>query len=243
MFLTAAWRHLVMLNYVVDPQVLAAYVPSGTRLDTWGDRHYLSVVAFRFLNTKVRGVPIPFHRNFDEINLRFYVGREASDGWRRGVVFIKEVVPRWAVAAVARWMYHENYTTCSTRSTVVLPNGADGMLEYSWRPRRMDPMTVKVNISGSPEAWVPGSMEEFITEHYWGYAAQRDGGTVEYRVEHPPWQLWHGRMAELSGPVAEFYGARIGEVLSQSPVSAFVATGSPVVVRQGRRLDPTRNPT
>ena len=235
-FLTAQWRHLVMLNYVVDPAVLDPYVPTGTTLDAWAGRHYVSVVAFRFLNTRIKGVRIPFHQNFDEINLRFYVGREGPDGRRRGVVFIKEVVPRWAIAAVARWVYNENYVACPTRSSINLPTGADGALAFSWRPQKMEELAVKVTVSGSPHSWESGSEAEFITEHYWGYAAQRDGGTIEYRVEHPPWDIWVGHRAKLTGPVAKFYGPAFGAVLSQTPASAFVATGSPVTVRQGQRL-------
>ncbi len=235
-FLTAHWRHLVMLNYVVDPVVLRPHVPRGTTLDEWSGRHYLSVVAFRFLGTRIKGVPIPCHRDFDEINLRFYVGRQGAEGWRRGVVFIKEVVPRWAVAAVARWVYHENYVACPTRSSVDLPNGVDGTLHFSWRPRRIGELAVSAAITGRPRSWDAGSEAEFITQHYWGYATQRDRGTKEYRVEHPPWKIWVAHGAELTGPVAEFYGPAFGEFLSRPPVSAFVATGSPVTVRQGQRL-------
>jgi len=235
-FLTAEWRHLAMLNYAVDPEILAAHVPAGTTLDTWNGVHYLSVVAFRFLDTRIHGVPIPFHRNFDEINLRFYVGREGHEGWRRGVVFIKEVVPRKAIAAVARWVYNENYLACPTRSFITLPADDNGLVSYSWRPRGMPELAVEVSISGSSKVTAPGSQEEFITEHYWGYAAQRDGGTIEYRVEHPPWEVWPGHTAKLIGPVGQFYGRDFGEALSTAPVSAFVARGSPVIVRKGHRL-------
>src|SRR5690606_40211851 len=96
------WRRLVMLNYDVDPAVLRPLVPHGVELDTWEGRYLVSVVGFQFLDTRLLGVPVPFHRDFDEINLRFYVRRRADDGWRRGVVFVKEIVPRRALAAVAR---------------------------------------------------------------------------------------------------------------------------------------------
>ena len=108
-FLTAHWRNLAMLNYVVDPSVLASRVPHGTELDSWQGRCYVSLVGFRFLNTRVRGWRIPFHQNFEEVNLRFYVRREHSGSSRRGVVFIREMVPKWAVAMVARSVFHENY--------------------------------------------------------------------------------------------------------------------------------------
>jgi uncharacterized protein YqjF (DUF2071 family) len=68
-FLTAEWRHLAMLNYIIDPALLKPLVPAGTELDFWGGQTYVSMVGFLFLNTRVRGIPIPFHRNFEEINL------------------------------------------------------------------------------------------------------------------------------------------------------------------------------
>jgi uncharacterized protein YqjF (DUF2071 family) len=86
-FLTAEWRDLAMLNYEIDAAVLRPFVPAGTELDAWGGRTFVSVVGFRFLGTRVRGVPVPGHRDFEELNLRFYVRRVADDGPRRGVVF------------------------------------------------------------------------------------------------------------------------------------------------------------
>jgi hypothetical protein len=32
-FLTANWRYLAVLNYVVDPRLLAPFVPVGTEID------------------------------------------------------------------------------------------------------------------------------------------------------------------------------------------------------------------
>jgi hypothetical protein len=80
-FLTVQWRHLVMLNSEVESSALTGRVPGGTELDTWRGRTYLSLVGFLFLDTRVLGVPIPFHRDFEEVNLRFYVPRRADDGW------------------------------------------------------------------------------------------------------------------------------------------------------------------
>ena len=226
-----------MLNYEIDPAILTPFVPRGTELDIWQGRHHVSIVAFRFLHTRVRGIPIPFHRNFDEINLRFYVRRDVSGERRRGVVFIKEVVPRRAIAAVARWVYNENYVACPTDSSIDLPDGESaGSVVFSWRPKGMDRFTASVNVAGQPRVLTPQSEAEFITEHFWGYAAQRDGSTVEYQVEHPSWQIWPGLEPALTGPVGTFYGSRFAATLSQAPRSAFVANGSDVIVRQGRHL-------
>lgn len=101
-FLTAEWRYLAMLNYEIEPRILMPFVPRGTELDGWGGKTFVSMIAFLFLNTRVMGLAIPSHRDFEEINLRFYVRRKADDGWRRGVAFVKEIVPRAAIALTAR---------------------------------------------------------------------------------------------------------------------------------------------
>lgn len=239
-FLSAAWRHLVMLNYEIDPAVLRPLVPKGTELDPWDGRHFVSVVGFLFLNTRVLGVPIPFHRNFEEVNLRFYVRRRADDGWRRGVVFVKEIAPRRAIVAVARWVYNENYVARPMVSRVSLPDpdrGTSGCVEYRWTSgtRRY---AVGAAFAGAPVLPGPGSEEEFITEHYWGYACQRDGSSLEYRVEHPRWRVWRASRAWLDGDMKDLYGAPYDDALRRPPSSAFVVEGSDVVVYRGERISP-----
>jgi hypothetical protein len=233
-FLTAEWRDLVMLNYAVDPTILAPHVPDGTEVDAWRGTTFVSLVAFSFLDTRVKGVAVPFHRNFEEINLRFYVRAKGPEGWRRGVVFVREVVPRRAIAAVARRLYNENYTACPTRCRRGTRAGTE-TLEYGWRSNG-EWLSIGAAFSGRPALPAEGSEEEFITEHYWGYSSQRDGGTVEYRVEHPRWNVWTASGHTAVGDFERFYGAEFGEALAASPSSAFVADGSAVVVRRGACL-------
>jgi uncharacterized protein YqjF (DUF2071 family) len=234
-FLEAEWRNLAMLNYEVEPSLLAGFVPAGTELDRWDGKVFVSLVGFRFLKTRVRGFPIPFHRNFDEVNLRFYVRRMEGDETRRGVVFIREIVPRWAIAAVARKVYNERYVALPMRHRLE-STGRDVLVEYGWRCDG-EWNRIRLRTEGSPTLPPENSAERFITEHYWGYARQSDGGTVEYRVEHPPWRVWGGREAAYEGNVAELYGSDLAAVVKGEPSSAFLAEGSEVTVLRGRRLD------
>lgn len=229
-FLTAQWKDLVMLNYEVAPALLRERVPHGTELDCWQGKALVSMVGFLFLETRVLGVPIPFHRNFEEVNLRFYVRRKGPEGWRRGAVFIKEIVPRLAIATVARLCYNENYEAMAMRHQI----SADG-IHYGWRWQRQW-NSLSAQITGTPKLPQTGSEEEFITEHYWGYAKQRKGGTVEYRVEHPPWSVWRAYAAAFECDVRGIYGTSFVEYLQGQPTSAFVAVGSPVTVYQGVKL-------
>ena len=236
-FLTAEWRHLAMLNYEIDPAYLLSFVPDGTELDSWNGKTFISVVGFLFVNTKMRGVAIPFHTDFEEVNLRFYVRRLGDEGWRRGVVFIKEIVPKPAIAAVARLVYNENYIALPMRHVITAASFSPPALgvEYSWRfKNRWNCLQVKTK--GSLQPIAAGSEEEFITEHYWGYARQKDGGCMEYQVEHPPWRVWQVSDCVLDCDAAGLYGETFAESLQGTPSSAFLAEGSPVVVRQGVKL-------
>jgi len=212
-------------------------VPRGTELDRWHSKTMVSVVGFMFLETCVLGIKIPFHVRFEEVNLRFYVRRKAEDGWRRGVVFIKEIVPRRVIAAAARLFYSENYIARPMRHRVELDESMAerGMVEYGWRNtgrwNRLRAVTM-----GAARRLVDGSEAEFITEHYWGYATQRDGGTVEYQVEHPRWSVWDVSEHDFDCDIGAIYGAEFVESLSVPPSSAFVALGSEITVRRGLRI-------
>ena len=234
-FLTADWRTLAMLNYEVDPSLLLPFVPSGTELDQWNEKVFVSLVGFRFLNTKILGVSFPFHRNFDEVNLRFYVRRKESGEIRRGVVFIKEIVPRWAIATVARIFYNERYVSLPMRHRIQTNSDSGLSVEYGWRSR-VGWNQIRLATAGNPALPEEGSEEQFITEHYWGYAVQRDGSLIEYRVEHPSWRVWQCPNAKLEGDLSELYGQDLAMARTKPPTSAFLAEGSEVTVRRGRKL-------
>lgn len=235
-FLTAEWRHLVMINYAIDGEVLEPYVPANTELDVWNGTTYVSLVAFRFLNTKVKGLAIPFHRNFEEINLRFYVRAPGPEGWRRGVVFVREVVPRAAIASIARWFYNEKYVACPTGSVInEQREDGPGGASYSWKHRGKW-LGIGAEYEGRPLLPAVDSEEEFISEHYWGYSRQRDGSTVEYRVMHPQWRVWSATGHTAEGDFAGFYGPEFAAALAQPPTSVFVAEGSAVSVHKGDLL-------
>ena len=232
-FLSAEWRDLVMVNYEADPAILIPLVPRGTELDFWEGRALISMVGFLFLNTKVMGIPVPFHRNFEAVNLRFYVRRKSADGWRRGVVFIREIVPRFAIAAIARMVYNEKYISLPMRHEI--QKGEEQEIRYEWECHgSWNSIFVKTMPGGSKP--IPGSQEEFITEHFWGYSVQKDGGTIEYQVEHPQWSVSSTSNAILKCDIAGLYGMEYESALSSQPVSAFVADGSEVRVLQGHRI-------
>jgi hypothetical protein len=216
-----------MLNFVVDPNILAPLVPPGTEIDFENGETFLSVVGFLFLDTRLLGLPIPLHRDFEEVNLRFYVRKKSADTWRRGVVFVRELVPRRAIAVVARTFYGENYVALPMKHEI---DHVDGKLsvEYSWRRGRKWE-SLKMSGIGDPQTIPAGTHAEFITEHYWGFTKIRSGCS-EYRVEHPLWKIWKSDTFEFKADVATLYGEQFVEPLSIVPRSAFIAEGSPIQV-------------
>ncbi len=226
-FLTAGWHNLAMLNFVVDPEVLLPYVPAGTTLDSWQGRTFVTVVGFQFINAKVLGIALPFHRQFEEVNLRFYVVRQGPDGLRRGVVFLREIAPKRLVSFVARWFFNEKYVTMPMRQSV-----KSGLVQYEWwHGGRWNGLSLRVH--GDAKPLVVGTHEEFIAEHYWAYTQQPDGSTMEYQVEHPPWHATPASLACYDCDVEAIYGKAFVPYLRE-PSSVFVADGSPVIVRRGQ---------
>lgn len=241
-FMTAIWRHLLVINYDVQPELLMPLVPDGTVLDVWENRALVSLVAFRFLDTRLRWGSIPGHRNFSEVNLRFYVRHRAADGtWRRGVTFVKEIVPRVMIAALARWLFNEPYVSCPMRHRIDMlgaTDGSSGSVSYSWRTRGRW-HSIAAETAGRPALPPTESEAAFTIEHYWGYTAQKGGGTKEYRVDHEPWRIWSVSRPTVTFDVATVYGPQWSEPLAQLPTLALVAEGSAVAVYPGHRLTPS----
>jgi len=230
-----------MAQYTVDIAVLTPYLPAGVGLDLYQNTCVVSLVGFLFDRVRVKGIAIPFHTRFEEVNLRFYVARTEPDGTRkRGVVFIREFVPRAAITLVANVLYEEPYDTVATKSSII---GTAGSLSvgYAWKYRQAW-QSLEVKASPAAEPILPGSEAEFITEHYWGYTKRRGargsrGYTSEYEVRHPRWETYAIRSYEIHADFGALYGAAFASLNEQEPRSVLLAEGSAVSVHSGRRLN------
>ena len=162
-FLKAEWRKLAIINYDINPEILLKYLPEGTELDFYQDKCYVSLVGFMFLNTKLLGLPIPFHRNFEEVNLRFYVKKKENGIWKRGVVFIKEIVPKPALSFVANSVYKENYTTMPMKNKMHEKDN-ELLIQYSWKDKTWH--SIEITAENQLLKMEADSEFEFITELY-----------------------------------------------------------------------------
>ncbi len=221
-FLSAHWRHLVLLNYEVDPEVLRPHLPMGTELDFRDGKTYFSLVAFLFEKTSLFGViPAFFHRNFEEVNLRFYVQRTEGDAIKRGVVFVKEVVPKPFLAWTAKTFYNENYVSMPMSNEII--EGSSYL--YQWGDHSLGVKTDSKLIQADEN-----SMERWITEHYWGYTKVSESKTFEYEVKHPVWSLYSVTDHSVDIDIKSLYGAEFQSAFDAGPSSAFLADGSEVSV-------------
>lgn len=232
-FLNAEWRKLAMANFAINPSILEKYVPHKTELDIFNGTCYVSLVGFLFANTKLKGVKIPFHTNFEEVNLRFYVKHQEEGEWKRGVVFVKEIVPKPMLTWVANTIYKENYET--------MPMGHKweqkediSEVSYNWKSENHNVLAVTVN--NTPQNLVEGSEAEFITEHYWGYTKVSNSKTLEYKVEHPQWQTYAVLDYKIDADFGELYGNEFSFLNNEKPLSVFLAEGSEIKVLDTKRI-------
>lgn len=229
-FLTAYWKDLIMANYEVEPSLLADRVPVGAELDLQEGKCFVSLVGFMFLKTRVLGLPIPFHVNFEEVNLRYYVKREVDGEIRRAVCFIKEIVPRFAIATVARVVYGEPYECWK-----MAHSRTEDTVSYRWSKGGCE-NRLSVEIEENLGVPAENSHGEFIIEHYWGYTKRGGNRVDEYRVEHPKWELFSVKNEVIDVDFGKTYGENFTFLADTKPFSVLLAKGSDVAVYKGKQL-------
>jgi uncharacterized protein YqjF (DUF2071 family) len=224
----------MMANYAIDPKILEPYVPYKTELDLWNGTCYVSLIGFMFLNTTVKGIRFPFHVNFEEVNLRFYVRHKDNGEWKRGVVFHKELVPRFALSFIANTLYGEHYESLPMAHQWDIKKDSLSV-EYKWK-KAGQWHSMEINTTSAQSDIEAGSEEEFITEHYWGYTKIKDQVTSEYGVEHPRWKIYDAMDYAIDVNFEANYGKAFAFLQSEKPKSVFLAEGSEVEIKAGRKI-------
>ncbi len=233
-FLTAEWRKLAIANYAVDPAILRPFIPYKTELDLWQNKCYVSLVGFMFLNTRIKGIRIPFHEHFEEVNLRFYLRYKENGEWKRGVCFIREIVPRHALTFVANALYNEKYMTLPMAHEWYQKDNRL-TVSYKWKHKK-DWYYLTVNADPISRKILPGSEEEFITEHYWGYTRIDNKVTSEYGVEHPRWETYKVNDHDICIDFGKMYGSEFAYLNEYPPDSVMLAEGSEIIVRSAGKI-------
>lgn len=229
-FLSAKWNNLIMANYIINPDYLLKYLPVGTEIDLWENKCYVSLVGFMFNDTKVLGFKIPKHTDFEEVNLRFYVKHLENGEWKRGVVFIKEIVPKQAITFVANTLYKENYQTFSMHHEDKL-EAEIRTVAYHWKNH-----SIAVKAYDFSTTIDPDSEAEFITEHYFGYTKYNENTTYEYEVKHPKWNQYTIKNYNINVDFKEVYGLDFEFLDHVKPNSVFLVDGSEISVANKRKI-------
>ncbi|WP_342663477.1 DUF2071 domain-containing protein [Flavobacterium tegetincola] len=231
-FMKAEWNDLLFINYQIDPKLLEKYVPKGTEIDLFNGKCYISLIGFMFENVKVLGIKIPYHVNFEEVNLRFYVKRFEDGNWRRGVVFIKEIVPKHAITFVANTLYNEQYQTLPMRHERTVTK-TSRFFKYEWlKENYRNSISVETEKKLMPIE--ENSEAEFISEHYYGYTIPPRQKTVEYEVKHPRWQQYKVIDYALTVDFELTYGKEFAFLQDLKADSCFVAKGSKISIESKR---------
>ncbi|MDQ6529498.1 DUF2071 domain-containing protein [Flavobacterium sp. LHD-85] len=234
-FLKAEWQNLALFNYEIDARILEKYLPTGTEIDIWNNKCYVSLVGFMFKNTKVLGLKVPFHINFEEVNLRFYVKRFENGEWKRGVVFIKEIVPKKAITFIANTLYQEHYETQKMRHKIIENENTNTFI-YQWKNDK-EWNTIEIETKKVLSKIEIDSEAEFITEHYFGYTKIDKETTFEYEVTHPRWEQFEVVNHKIDIDFEKNYGSDFGFLQTQNPTSVFLAEGSKITVKNKRKIE------
>ncbi|WP_420574757.1 YqjF family protein [Kordia sp.] len=233
-FLTAEWRKLIFINYTVHPKLLEEYVPKGTELDIWEGKCLVSIVGFMFKNTKVLGCKMPSLHTFEEVNLRFYVKRKEGNIWKRGTVFIQEIVPKRILSFVANTVYNEHYITLPmSHNWHMTPKSIEVL--YTWHNKRIK-QSISVKAENNPKMLPENSEIEFITEHYFGYTKYDDSKTFEYEVTHPKWLYYAVDYYNVQIDFELNYGKKFAHLTKQQPDSVFLMEGSAITVEPKKSI-------
>jgi len=227
-FLTAKWENLIMANYEIEAAILLPYLPKGVELDYYDGKTYVSLVGFLFKESSIFNIPIPFMGTFEEINLRFYVVRKVGAELRRGVVFINETVPSKIVAWTANKLYKEHYIAIPTKYhwDLAKPNKE---ISYQWKVQSKW-NSIKVIASKEKQKMKTGSFEEFIFEHYFGYTRVNAEKSVEYKINHPSWEINTIYDSHIDCDFVSCYGPAFKMLNTAKPQSVMLAEGSTISV-------------
>lgn len=221
-FMTARWSNPLLLTYRAPTPLLRRLTHPHLELDEWEGHTHVSLVAFEFQDTRIRGRRVPGFINFSQLNLRTYV----RQGDRRGVTYIKEYVPSRVIAVIARLRFNEPYHRLDIASQTE-GAGEELKIEHHWHHGGTDQYVQATATQASLMPPDDGSVYHF-TEHRWGFGSSRGGALIPYRVEHPVWAVRTLRSIDYRVDFESLYGPDWAFLSNQEPVRTTLAVGSAV---------------
>jgi uncharacterized protein YqjF (DUF2071 family) len=213
----------MVASFEADHKLLKEFIPHKTELADWNGKFYMSLVGFLFEKPSLLGIPSPIFRKFEEINLRFYVRRKIKNGWRKGVVFIKEIAPSSTIGLFAKWLYGENFISLPTKHSIKKIQD-ETQLCYNWKVR--DGWNhMKLRYSNKELIPPPESLEAFIHDHFYGYTYGKNRSR-EFCIEHKPWKIFPGLSFGMKLNARELYGEAFSHYFNAPVSMPFLMDGS-----------------
>ncbi len=223
-FLTAHWNDLLSFTFAVNPRPLQPYLPPDLELDLLDGQALISLVGFRFRQTRIFGCTWPGYRDFPELNLRFYV----QEGDRRGVIFIREFVPLHMVSWIARWFYNEHYITAPLRHE--LERQGDRLIARCRLTLGGQEHLLEIHAQAASVMTTEDSLDHRFKELHWGYNVDHQGRTRRYEVSHPPWRIFPVLQHRLQLDWRTVYGPEWQWLQDVQPLHVMLVEGSEVSV-------------
>ena len=224
-FLTAHERYIAMLSYRADPALVKPYIPTEVELDLYGGEMFLSLVAFLSLETRLPLFSNLKQTNFERIDLRFNVRRKSADTWRRGISFVRRILPKAVASGMARAFPTEIASGSPLKSDIVDCDNTINV-NYSWKCATKW-RSLQMCAAGTPRAIPAGTFEDYLLERNW-YFGEFRRGCSEYRVERPRWRVWEVSCANLDHDINKLFPEEFAQLLSRPPALQLLAEGSHV---------------
>lgn len=234
----ASWHDMVVINFDIEPRIVEMHLPPGLEVDLYNDHSFISLVALKCRDTVIKGIRIPFHSNYAQLQLRCYVKRTDGDTTRRGTFFIKRFVPSRRVARLMSWWTGQKYQHMRIRTHVsgfqetdpnIMPEAQyECFVNGRWNK-------IKIKARSQRRKLRPESKDQFILDHQYAYYS--DGkNTFEYLVDHPPWLIWDAASGALDCDVEALFGKEFARPMKHRPSSVMLARGSDVTVYQSTKI-------
>lgn len=228
--LTCKWKKLAFANYIVPPEVVEKHLPPFTEIDYFNENCFVSLVGFQFKDVEIAGIKVPFHTDFEEINLRFYVKRFDGENWRKGTVFLSEIADKVALSTLANSLLRENYKTLPTKQEV-RKQANEWKAGYFWQFNSTW-QYIKVTADATPLPTKKGSETEFIIHRLWGYGKHNEEVTNEYNISHPRWNTYKIKDYSVNVDFAKIFGPEFSILGAATPHSVILAEGSSISVKR-----------
>jgi uncharacterized protein len=180
-----SWHDLLFMHWPVDGGALRPLIPPALSLDSFDGSAWLSVTPFRMTGVRPRFLPgVPRLSSFPELNLRTYVTVEGKPG----IWFFSLDAGNAVAVRLARATFHLPYFDAEMSCRVA----GDEVRYRSVRVHADAPpaeFLARYRPAGEPFESRPGTLENFLTERYCLYAADRKGKVSRGDIHHHPWPL------------------------------------------------------